>query len=204
MRTLLQTLTLTAVCCLCILPAPSAAASKDKWEIDAEHSTVGFKVKHISGYVSGVFSRYSGEVSFDPAHPEKAQFYILVDSASVHTGVPKRDEHLRSEIFLDVAKSPRIIFASKQIVREDADTYLVTGDLTIKDVTSEIRVPLTILGINEHPLKDVMPNTRVLGLQAEFPIKRTDFHVGTDKWTQMGVMGDTILLNVNLELLQRR
>ncbi len=204
MRKILQTLTMSALFCFCAMPVSAASMQNDAWEIDTEHSSVGFRVRHISGFVSGFFTKYSGQVNLDPVRPEKGQFYILVDSASVHTGLPKRDEQLKSEIFLDVTKSPRIIFSSRQIIREDAGAYVVIGDLTIKDVTAEVRVPLTLLGVKEHPLKELMPNTKVLGLQAEFPIKREDFHVGNAKWTQMGVMGDTILISVNMELLQRK
>ena len=184
-------------------PSLAAEPRSGAWEIDGEHSTVGFRIRHIVGHVPGVFARFSGEVEYDPAAPEKAQFYILVDSASVHTGVPARDEHLRSPDFLDVAKSPRIIFASKSVARGEGDVLLVTGDLTIKDVTAEIQVPVRILGIAEHPFKDKMPDTKVLGLHAEFSINRLDFHVGEAKWTQMGIMGETIDLTIDMELLQR-
>ena len=60
-----------------------------------------------------------------------------------------------------------------------------------------------VLGIAEHPFKDELPNTRVLGLHAQFSINRLDFHVGESKWTQMGVMGETIDLTIDMELLQR-
>lgn len=192
---------------LLMLSAGSASAmqnASDSWEVDKDHSTVGFKIRHIVGYVPGVFGKFSGEVAFDPKTPDQGHFYLLIDSASVHTGVPKRDEHLRSEDFLDTARSPRIIFASKKVIPRGADELIVVGDLTIKDVTAEIQVPVRLLGIADHPFKDKEPNTRVLGLQAQFSINRVEFHVGTEKWTQMGVMGDTIFLTVDMELLQRK
>ena len=184
-------------------PSLAAEPKSGAWEIDGEHSTVGFRIRHIVGHVPGVFARFSGEVEYDPAAPEKTQFYILVDSASVHTGVPARDEHLRSPDFLDVAKSPRILFASKSVAKGEGNVLLVTGDLTIKDVTAEIRVPVTVLGIAEHPFKHQLPDTKVLGLHAQFSINRLDFHVGEARWTQMGVMGETIDLAIDMELLQR-
>jgi polyisoprenoid-binding protein YceI len=201
MKFLLQIGALILACAVCACPA--SAQESASWEIDSEHSTVGFRIRHIVGYVPGVFARFSGEVEYDPAEPEKAQFYLLIDSASVHTGVPARDDHLRSADFLDVARAPRIIFATKRVAQGEGDTLHVTGDLTIKDVTAEISVPVRILGIEEHPFKDKMPGTRVLGLHAEFSINRLDFHVGEAKWTQMGVMGETIYLTIDMELLQR-
>jgi polyisoprenoid-binding protein YceI len=197
-------LRMIALCLACVLGAWTAQAEEAApWEIDLEHSTVGFRVRHIVGFVPGVFAKFSGQVEYDPARPENSQFYLLVDSASVHTGVPARDGHLRSGDFLDVEKSPRIIFASKKVARVDADTLVVTGDLTIRDVTAEVKVPVDILGIAEHPFTDKMPNTRVLGLHAAFSINRLEFHVGSQAWTAMGAMGETIDLTIDMELLRR-
>lgn len=190
----------------CILgPGVLLAAEKaaGQWDIDMEHSSVGFRVRHIVGYVPGVFSRFSGQVEYEAARPEKSQFYFLIDSSSVHTGVPARDDHLRSPDFLDVEKSPRMIFASRKVVPEEGGVLVVTGDLTIRDVTAEVRVPLQVLGIVPHPFTDKMPGTRVLGLHAAFSINRLDFHVGSEEWTRMGVMGETIDLTIDMELLQR-
>ena len=188
----------------CVLTAGAASAEEDaSWELDPEHSTVGFRIRHIVGYVPGVFARFSGDVEYDPRAPEASQFYLLIDSASVHTGVPARDEHLRSADFLDVAKAPRIIFSSRRVERLAGNMLHVVGDLTIKDVTAEIRVPVRVLGIADHPFTEQMPDTRVLGLHAAFPINRLDFHVGEEKWTSMGVMGDRIDLTIDMELLQR-
>lgn len=188
----------------CALGAGTATAGESSsWSIDPDHSTVGFRIRHIVGFVPGVFARFSGDVEYDPEAPGKAQFYLLIDSASVHTGVPARDEHLRSPDFLDVARAPRIIFASRRVERVSGNTLNVVGDLTIKDVTAEIRVPVRILGIAAHPFTEQMPDTRVLGLHAAFSINRLDFHVGEEKWTRMGVMGETIDLAIDMELLQR-
>ena len=60
-----------------------------------------------------------------------------------------------------------------------------------------------MLGVAAHPFKDNFPDTKVLGLHAQFSINRLDFHVGEAKWTQMGVMGETIDLTIDMELLQR-
>jgi len=183
---------------------PWAAQTESvQWEIDPDHSTVGFRIRHIVGYVPGVFSRFSGEVKYDPASPESSHFYLLIDSSSVHTGVPARDEHLRGSDFLDAERSPKMIFSSRQVLREDDGALLVVGDLTIRDVTAEVRVRLQILGIAAHPFADKMPGVRVLGLQATFSINRLDFHVGSEEWTRMGVMGETVDLTIDMELLQR-
>lgn len=188
-----------------VLPGSSALAEKkaQPWELDVEHSTIGFRIQHIVGYIPGIFAKFSGQVEFDPNAVEKARFYFLIDSASIHTGIPKRDEHLRSPDFLDAAQAPRIIFDSKKVVAGEDGNLTVIGDLTIKDVTAEVQVPVRVLGIKKHPFEKDMPNTQVLGLLAEFSINRVAFHVGTAKWTEMGIMGETIDLVIDMELLQR-
>ena len=187
---------------LSCVPALAEEPSR-RWEVDTEHAFIGFRIQHIAGHIPGVFSRFSVQMDFNPDAPEKAQFYFLVDSASVHTGLPKRDEQLRGEEFLDAANAPRIIFNSKEVLPGEDGSLTVVGDLTIKDVTAEVRVPVQILGIREHPMTDKMPGTRVLGLLAEFSINRLEFNVGSKKWSQMGLMGDTIDLTIDMELLQR-
>lgn len=203
MRSLLA-VTVFLICSLLCSPVLAEEPdSPQRWSVDTEHSFIGFRIRHIAGHIPGVFSRFSVQMDFNPDAPEKGQFYFLVDSASVHTGLPARDEHLRGAEFLDAANAPRIIFNSKEVLPGQDGNLTVVGDLTIKDVTAEVRVPVQILGIREHPMTDRMPNTRVLGLLAEFSINRLDFHVGTEKWSQMGLMGDTIDLTVDMELLQR-
>lgn len=184
-------------------PVLAEEAGAGEWLIDMDHSAVTFSVRHIVGTVPGMFDRFSGDVELDPAAPEKGQFYLLIDSGSVHTGVPARDDHLRSPDFLDVGRAPRIIFASRRIVPRNPKQFDVIGDLTIKDVTQEITVPVQIVGIVQHPMKERMPTTTVMGLHAEFRINRLEFHVGDPAWTQMGTLGDTVSLTADMELLRR-
>ena len=151
MRFSLKIWVILLFCGLVPTALPAAGTAPGQWEIDPDHSSVGFRIRHIVGYVPGVFSRFTGEVEFDPERPEKSQFYLLIDSSSVHTGVPARDDHLRSPDFLDVERSPRMIFSSRKVIREDGNTFVVIGDLTIRDVTAEVRVQLQVLGTAPHP-----------------------------------------------------
>ncbi|NCD26519.1 MAG: polyisoprenoid-binding protein [Deltaproteobacteria bacterium] len=202
MRSLLRILALGAACVFFAAPALGGEPDARPWELDAEHSSIGFRVKHVSGYVTGFFSRFSGDIEFDPARPEDGRFYILVDSSSVTTGTPARDAHLRGADFLDVARFPRIMFASKAVIREDGDAYVALGDLTIRDVTCEVRVPLTFLGSRPHPLRDRLPGVEVMGLQAKLVVNRLEFQVGSGPWADLGVIGDSIELNMDMELMR--
>lgn len=204
MRSFVQIVFFSAACLLGASNAFGADAEASRWEIDVEHSSVGFRIQHIAGYVTGGFRGFTGEVEYTPEASENSQFYMLIDSASVDTRVAKRDDHLRSPEFLDVQRAPKIIFSSKTVFRESDAMLVVIGDLTIRDVTMEVRVPVQVLGVKDHPFTEQMPNTKVLGLSARFSINRRDFQVGSEKWTQMGVMGEQIELLVDMELLQRR
>ncbi len=203
MRSLLRIMALGAVCFFATAPIQATESELGAWEMDAEHSSIGFRVKHVSGFVTGFFTRFSGEVDFDPAKPGAGQFYLLVDSSSVATGVPARDEHLRGPDFLDVARFPRIMFSSRSVIREDGDSFVAVGDLTVRDVTSEVRVPFTFLGLRDHPFQDRLPGAEVMGLQARLSINRLEFQVGSGAWAALGAVGDTIDLTMDMELVRQ-
>lgn len=202
MRSLLRIMTLGAACLLVAAPTLAVESGAGVWKMDLEHSSIGFRIKHVSGFVTGFFRRFSGDVDFDPARPQNGQLYLLVDSASIETGIATRDDHLRGPDFLDAARFPRIIFSSKNVIREDGDAYVAVGDLTIRDVTTEVRVPLTLLGVRAHPSQDRFPGVEVMGLQARLAINRLDFQVGSGAWADLGNVGETIELTVDMELVR--
>ena len=78
-----------------------------EWKIDPDHTVAAFTVRHFMiTLVRGQFNQISGSIQFDPATPSLGTVAVEIESASIHTGIPKRDEHLRSPDFLDVDKYP--------------------------------------------------------------------------------------------------
>ena len=110
------------------------------WTIDPHHTSVGFMARHMGlSKVRGQFNEFRGEVTGDPSDITTAQARFEVDMASVDTGSPDRDAHLRGEDFFDVEKYPTMVFQSKSITGS-GDTFKVAGDLTIKGITKPVEL----------------------------------------------------------------
>ena len=180
---------------LVALAAPGLAAT---WQIDPAHTSVQFSVRHMMvSNVRGEFSKVSGTVVGDEQAPEQAVIAASIDPASIDTREAKRDEHLKSADFLDVAKYPTITFKSKKIEPAGAGQFKVTGDLTLHGVTKEV-----VLDVSDvtAPIKDPMGKTRA-GAHAATRIDRKDFGISWSKAMDGGglVVGDEIGISVDVE-----
>src|SRR5437879_44393 len=143
---------------LALLAVTSTAARADVWTIDPAHTTIAFSVRHMMvSNVRGKFAKFSGSVDGDAAHPTAAKIAATIEAGSIDTANEKRDAHLRSDAFLDVAKFPTIAFASMKIEKVSDTKYKITGDLTLHGVTKEV-----VLDVSDvtPPIKDPMGNMR--------------------------------------------
>lgn len=185
-----------------ILPAVHAAqAASPDWDFDTTHSRFYFSIDHIYAKVIGFFEDFSGRVIFDPANLEESVFDIKIETQSINTNIRKRDNHLRSAEFLSVSKYPLMTFMSKRITHNGGNQYTVEGDLTIKDVTKSVVLPLTYFGTRDNPLKK---GEIVAGFETRFTIDRFDYHVGTGKFYDLGVVGKDVDIIVSLEMLREK
>lgn len=182
-------------------PAASGAKTEPApiWAFDPPHCSVMFFVKHILAKVPGRFDSYTGTVRFDPANLDGSSIDVSVDMASVNTGIAQRDEHLKSPDFFETAKYPGMWFVSQRITSKGGNEYLAEGDLTIKDVTKRIQLPFTYLGTKPSPMEQ---GKQVAGFEARFSINMLEYHVGDGKFQKMGVLGDTVDIVINLEMLR--
>jgi polyisoprenoid-binding protein YceI len=141
------------------------------WVLDPAHTSVSFSAKHLGvATVRGRFTKVSGEVDLDdPDDPTTGRGTITIDAASIDTGHPQRDAHLRTPDFLDVEKHPTITFTVTKIER-DGDQHRVDGDLTIKDVTKPVSFEYEHSGAATDPYG----NTKVGGTLTG-AINRTDW-----------------------------
>jgi len=174
----------------------SLAQAQTKYEIDAAHSTLGFAVKHMGvSTTRGAFSDFKGTIDYDPANPAAFAADVTVDAKSIDTANENRDNHLRGEDFFDVEKYPSITFQNAKLEQKDGKSVIV-GDLTIKDVTKSVEIPVEISG----PVKG-MGGGDVIGLAGETTINRQDFHVKWNKaWDAGGlVVADDVKLIVEVE-----
>jgi polyisoprenoid-binding protein YceI len=179
-----------------------ASAAVSTWAIDADHSSVQFKVKHLMvSNVKGEFRKFSGTVTLDDADITRSKVDVTIDAASIDTGVAKRDEHLKSPDFFDVATYPTLKFVSTKVARAGDNRLKVTGNLTIHGVTRE--VVLDVEGPNPA-VKDPWGNTKS-GAGAATKINRKDFGLTWNKALETGgmVVGDEVTINLEVELLKK-
>ena len=172
------------------------------WEFDPAHTGVQFKVRHLMvSSVRGDFEKVSGRIVYDEADVTKSSADITIDAASINTRVAKRDDHLRSPDFLDVANHPTITFKSRRVEKAGNGTLKVTGDLTIRGTTRE--VALTVEGPTP-PVKDPEGNIRVGG-SATTKINRKDFGLVWNKTMETGgvVVGDVVEIAIDLEIYRK-
>ncbi|MEV0351567.1 YceI family protein [Nonomuraea sp. NPDC050680] len=121
------------------------------YNLDAAHTTVGFVVKHMMvSKVRGSFGDFTGSVTIAD-NPLESSAELTIKTESLTTGVADRDGHLRSDDFLSVEKYPTITFTSTRVVSHSGDEFTVLGDLTVRDVTKEIKLTVEYGGAGTNP-----------------------------------------------------
>ncbi|MGC5344462.1 YceI family protein [Streptomyces sp. DT171] len=150
---------------------PALAALTGEYTIDPSHSRIGFSVRHaMVTNVRGSFGDFEGSLTLDGSAPENSAAAIDVRIAGVDTGIGDRDGHLRSADFFDADRFPLMRFRSTRAEQLGGDTYRVTGDLTIKDVTRPLSIDLEFNG----SATDVYGSERV-GFEGGAEILRSDW-----------------------------
>jgi polyisoprenoid-binding protein YceI len=173
----------------------SAQAAVESYTIDSVHSSVGFSIRHnIVGTTKGNFTQFSGVVTVDRDNLEASKVETTMVATSINTGNEKRDTHLRSPDFFDVATYPNLTFKSKQWKKTGDDAFDVTGDLTIHGVTKEVVLKVSALGFGNG----MRPGTQVAGWEATTKINRRDF--GVNGPAMLGKMvGDDVTITISVE-----
>jgi polyisoprenoid-binding protein YceI len=164
------------------------------WTIDCHHSVVGFSIRHLMSKVRGRFIEFSGKItvsddSFD------STVSAAVDLTSVNTGNQMRDTHLRTGDFFDVARYPTMTFVSTRL-RQVTDSWILEGDLTIKDTTKAICIELDFLGFDPTG----MQGEPRLGFEGRTSIRRSDFGIsfGLADGAKL-VIGDQVDIVLDIE-----
>ncbi|GGA96127.1 YceI family protein [Puia dinghuensis] len=172
-------------------------ATKTKWTIDPGHSKLQFKVKHLAiANVVGTFRAFSGNVESDDAAFENADVFFEGDAASIDTNNNERDNHLKSNLFLDVVQHPKIIFEGK--ATKVGDDRQVTGNLSIHGVTKPVTLLLEHTGTGEGRFGD-----KRAGFELSGKINRRDFGLEFDLLAGGNlVVGEEIRIQGDIELVQ--
>jgi len=186
------------------LALPSAASAQSvTWTIDPGHSAATFQVRHmIVANVKGEFGGPVGTASFDPKDLSTLRVDATLDARTINTRNPDRDKDLKSDLFFDVAKYPRITFKSKSVTVEGPGKLKVLGDLTIKGVTKP--VTLDVEGPTQE-IKDIWGSRRI-GATATTTINRRDFNIVYNRMLEGGgaVVGDQVSISLDLELTKNQ
>lgn len=178
------------------------------WTFEPGHTAAEFRCKHMMvTWVRGHFKNVRGTMRFDPADPGKTSIEATLDAASIWTGEPDRDAHLRSADFLDAANHPAIGFKSTRVEQVGGTDYKVSGNLTLRGVTRPVVLDVHHLGQWQTPFwvgnEDKGPVTRA-GFVAETRINRHDFGVSWNGALDRGgiVVGDEVFITLDVEALQ--
>jgi polyisoprenoid-binding protein YceI len=171
------------------------------YDIDPAHSGALFKVRHMMiSNVRGEFKRVAGTVDLDEENPSNSSIDVTIDAASISTHEEKRDEHLKSPDFLDVAKYPSLTFKAKKVAATD-EGYEVVGDLTIHGVTHEVNLLVEDL---TPEAKDPWGGFR-RGATASTKIDRKDFGMKFNMPLEHGgiLVGEEVHINIDVQLVRK-
>lgn len=167
-----------------------------KWNLDPSHTSIDFKVRHMGiASVRGSLKVLSGSVDTDEAG-RPIQVEAVIDAASIATGEPQRDGHLRSADFLHAEQYPEIRFVSTQIEPLGGNRYRIQGNLTIRDITK----PVTLEAEVSAPIKDPWGMQRVAA-SASGQINRKDWNLTWNQVLELGALlvGEEVKFNLEVE-----
>lgn len=184
-----------------MLNSQSSRADAVVYDIDLDHSQVTFKVKHLGiSTVRGGFEEFTGTYSFDEENPSNSSVETAIVASSINTNKKKRDDHLRSDEFLDTKKFPNITFKSKE-VKWSGDDMQIVGDLTIHGVTKEVVLDTEYGG----SVTDPWGNNRS-AFTATTEINRKDFGMTWNKALETGgfVVGDNVKISIEVEGIEKK
>jgi len=187
--------------CLSVAVVSTGGAEMSKWNLDKDHTTLGFEVVHmVVSKTKGKFTEYSGTVEMDAEKQEFKTIEAVIQTASVTTDHPKRDDHLRSADFFDAKTFPTMTYKMKSYTKS-GDQYTAVGDFTLLGVTKE----LTLVGTFNGVAQDPWGNTRA-GFTAEGTLNRKDFGMKFSKLLDNGglMVGDEVKLKLEIEVIKEK
>ena len=178
-----------------------ASAETARYDVDPDHSSVGFSVDHmVVSKTRGQFMEYTGFIEMDPDAKTVKIIEATIKTPSITTNHQKRDTHLKSPDFFDVEKYPTMTYKLKHY-HKTGDGYTAVGDLTLHGVTKEITLVGNFNGVN----KDPWGNTRA-GFTAEGKVNRKDFGVNWNKALDNGgvIVGNEVLIKLDIECIKAK
>lgn len=174
----------------------STATATRTFAIDKTHSEATFQVRHLITKVRGRFTDFGGAIDFNADAPTQSAVRFEVQAASIDTGTPDRDKHLRSDDFFAVEQFPTLTFVSTAIASRGGSAYDVTGNLTMRGVTKAITIPVTLLGTAIDPW-----GNEKIAFEGEVTINRKDFGLNWNAALETGgfLVGDEVRIGLQIQ-----
>lgn len=174
---------------------------KTKWGIDAAHSEIAFKVKHLMiSNVKGTFKEFDASIFTTGEDFMTSEIDFWLNPASIETGAADRDAHLKSADFFDVENHKQITFIGNTYEKVDEDSYTLYGDLTIKGITKQIKLDVEFGGV----MKDPWGNEKA-GFTINGKINRKDWGLNWNAALEAGgvLVGEEIKISCEVELIKQ-
>lgn len=169
----------------------SAAHAADSYTVDPTHTYPTFEVNHLGFSISrGTFHKSSGKIMVDTA-AKSGMIDISIDTASLNTGLAKRDDHLKSDEFFNVAKFPAMTFKSSKLKFNGDKLAGADGELTLLGVTKPVTLNVDWFACGNHPIA----KKPVCGANATTTIKRSEFGMGA----YVPAVGDEVKIAIQVE-----
>lgn len=179
---------LTTICGLALVSTLASAASAQDWIVDATHSSVLFRIKHLeTSYAWGRFNDVAGKIELTSGNPS---VNVAVKADTIDTGNPKRDQHLKSPDFFNVKQFPTIGFIGTRVKSTGENTYQVEGTLTMHGVSRPLTVEIERTGTGKN-----QQGAKIGGFTTTFNIKRSEFGMNF----LLEGLSDDVMLVVSLE-----
>jgi polyisoprenoid-binding protein YceI len=172
----------------------SRALGNEIYKFDRSRSTIGFTVHQFLGTTHGKFEKFDGRIEIDREHPEKSSVVARIDIRSIDTGIVKRDNHLRSAEFFNVAKFPEMTFKSGRVKQTGQQSGDIFGDLTMHGITKPITLHVKLMS----PISNDIKQTH-WAVTTE-PLKRRDFNLMFNQSAEaISGIGQTVAVNIEVE-----
>jgi polyisoprenoid-binding protein YceI len=186
-----------AFCTLLFVVSVQHVVANEIFKIDPAHSRIGFKVHQAIATVTGRFKQFGGTIELDREHPEKSSVTATIQVKSIDTGIAKRDAHLCSAEFFNVAKFPEITFKSRSVKQTGPDVGNIVGDFTMHGVTKPITLHVKLLTKKGEEVTRWEVTTQ--------PLSRREFGLQFSKTLEsVSMIGDTVTTTMEIESVKAK
>ena len=185
---------ISAAALLAVL-STSAIAAPEAYTLDASHSQIVFNYNHLGYSTSyGMFSGFNGEIQFDQEDPAASSVTVSFPVRTMLTGWQERFDHFMSPDFFDATDEEMVTFTSTSIEVTGEGTALITGDLTLNDVTKSVVLDAKLNQVGDHP----MAGKPWAGFDATTTLLRSDYNLGQFA----PFVSDEVVVNISVEAMK--